>query len=75
MARRAFITRIPKHEARHIRLAGRMLGIPLYVEGKVVQREPPNLKALETIGEPHLLVIGRYRMTVSIDAVVMTRGS
>jgi hypothetical protein len=59
----------------HIRLAGRMLGIPLYVEGKVVQREPPNLKALETIGEPHLLVIGRYRMTVSIDAVVMTRGS
>ena len=45
-----------------------MLGIPLYVEGKVVQREPPNLKALETIGEPHLLVIGRYRMRVSIDA-------
>lgn len=52
----------------HIRLAGRMLGIPLYVEGKVVQREPPNLKAWETVGEPHLLVIGRYRMTVSIDA-------
>lgn len=52
----------------HIRLAGRMLGIPLYVEGKVVQREPPNSKAWETVGEPHLLVIGRYRMTVSIDA-------
>ena len=32
----------------HIRLAGRMLGIPLYVEGKVVQRQPPNLKAWET---------------------------
>ena len=52
----------------HIRLAGRMLGIPLYVEGKVVQREPPNLKAWETVGEPHLLVIGRYRMRVNIDA-------
>ena len=52
----------------HIRLAGRMLGIPLYVEGKIVQREPPNLKAWETVGEPHLLVIGRYRMRVSIDA-------
>jgi hypothetical protein len=52
----------------HIRLAGRMLGIPLYVEGRVVQREPPNLKAWETVGEPHLLVIGRYRMRVTIDA-------
>jgi hypothetical protein len=52
----------------HIRLTGRMLGIPLYVEGMVVQREPPNLKAWETVGEPHLLVIGRYRMRVNIDA-------
>ena len=52
----------------HIRLSGRMLGIPLYVEGKVVQREPPNLKAWETVGEPCLLVIGRYRMSVNIDA-------
>ena len=51
----------------HIRLAGRMLGIPLYVEGKVVQRGPPNLKAWETVGEPHLLVIGRYRMRITID--------
>jgi hypothetical protein len=52
----------------HIRLAGRMLGIPLSVEGKVVRREPPNLKAWETVGEPRLLVIGRYRMRVNIDA-------
>ena len=52
----------------HIRLAGRMLGIPLYVEGQVVQREPPNLKAWETVSEPHLLVIGRYRMRVNIEA-------
>lgn len=52
----------------HIRLAGRMLGIPLSVEGRVVRREPPNLKAWETVGEPDLLVIGRYRMRVNIDA-------
>ena len=51
----------------HIRLAGRMLGIRLYVEGKVVRREPPNLKAWETIGDPNLLVIGRYRTSVKID--------
>ena len=51
-----------------IRLAGRMLGIPLYVEGRVVQRQPPTLKAWETVGEPHLLVIGRYRIMVNIDS-------
>jgi len=34
---------------------------------RVVQREPPTLKAWETVGEPHLLVIGRYRMMVSIN--------
>jgi len=51
-----------------IRLTGRMLGIHLYVEGEVVHREPPRLKAWETIGEPRLLVIGRYRMMVSIEA-------
>ena len=51
-----------------IRLMGTMLGIHLFVECKVVRREPPGRKAWETIGEPRLLVIGRYRMTVSIDA-------
>lgn len=51
----------------HIRLAGRMLGIALHVECKVIRREPPRLKAWETVGEPRLLVIGPYRMTVTID--------
>ncbi len=51
----------------HIRLTGHVLGIRLYVEGKVVRREPPKLKAWETVGEPRLLVIGRYRMSVSIE--------
>jgi hypothetical protein len=35
-----------------IRLAGRMLGIPLDVECKVIRREPPRLKTWETVGEP-----------------------
>ncbi len=52
----------------HIRLTGTMLGIHLFVESKVVQREPPSRKAWETVGEPRLLVIGRYRMNVEIDA-------
>ena len=46
----------------------RMLGIPLWVEGEVVQRDPPVRKAWETVGEPHLLVIGRYRMSANIEA-------
>lgn len=51
----------------HIRLRGNLLGILLRVEGKVVQGDPPKLKAWETVGQPHLQVIGRYRMSVSID--------
>lgn len=52
----------------HIRLTGTMLGIQIFVEGKVMQRERPNRKAWETVGEPRLLVIGRYRMKVGISA-------
>lgn len=51
----------------HIHLAGRMLGIPLSVECKVIRREPPRLKSWQTVSEPRLLVIGAYRMTVHID--------
>ena len=51
-----------------IHLTGSMLGLNLYVECQVVQREAPKLKAWETVGEPHLLVIGRYRMSVNIEA-------
>ena len=32
----------------------------------VLRRDPPKLKAWETVGEPHLLVVGPYRMMVSI---------
>ena len=54
----------------HIRMAGRVLGIPLSLDEVVVEREPSFRKAWETIGEPRLLVIGPYRMgfTVQPDA-------
>lgn len=45
-----------------IRLAGRVLGIPLSVDEIVTQRDPPHRKVWETTGSPRLLVIGRYRM-------------
>lgn len=40
-----------------IRMHGRMLGMPLFLEERVTQRQPPQLKSWETCGEPRLLVI------------------
>ena len=45
-----------------IALSGRVLGIRLAVEEAVTAYDPPRRKVWETLGEPHLLVIGRYRM-------------
>lgn len=45
-----------------IRMKGRVLGIPLFVEEKVIKYEPPLRKTWETCGKPQFLVIGRYRM-------------
>lgn len=49
-----------------ILLGGRVLGVRLFVEERVVQRAPPTLKAWEVVGEPTLLVIGPYRMAFRI---------
>ncbi|UUZ63683.1 hypothetical protein LP417_30910 [Polaromonas sp. P1-6] len=43
-------------------MKGRVLGIPLCVEETVSDYKPPFRKTWETRGEPHLLVIGKYRM-------------
>jgi hypothetical protein len=46
----------------HIVLAGRVLGISLFVDEVVTRREPPQWKVWETVGTPRLVVIGAYRM-------------
>lgn len=51
-----------------IRMAGKVAGVSLLVEEVVIQRQPPFKKAWETRGEPHLLVIGSYRMGFEIKA-------
>ena len=43
-------------------LKGRVIGISLFVEEKVVERTPPLRKMWQTTGSPRLLVIGNYRM-------------
>jgi hypothetical protein len=45
---------------------GAILGIPLWVDEIVTERELPRRKAWETTGEPCLWVIGRYRMGFEI---------
>lgn len=45
-----------------IRMSGRILGMSLWLEEAVVERVPQHRKTWETLGEPRLLVIGRYSM-------------
>jgi hypothetical protein len=52
-----------------MRLEGRVLGIRLAVDTEVIEREPPVRKTWQTVGEPQLLVIGSYRMSVAIHRV------
>ena len=49
---------------------GAILGIPLAVDEVVTQREPAQTKVWETIGEPKLWVIGRYRMGFEITPAI-----
>ena len=51
-----------------IRLRGRRLGIRRSVDESVSDRQVPHGQSWETIGTPHLLVIGHYRMGFAISA-------
>jgi Polyketide cyclase / dehydrase and lipid transport len=50
----------------HVRMAGRMMGLDLFLEEVVTERVPPRHKAWETVGSPKLLVIGNYRLGFDI---------
>ena len=50
-------------------LSGRIFGLRLHLEEAVLERTPPYRKLWETVGEPRLLVIGRYRMGFTITPV------
>jgi hypothetical protein len=49
-----------------IRMGGSFLGIRLFVEEVVTERDPPRLKVWETRGPPRILIIGAYRMGFEI---------
>ena len=46
---------------------GAILGLPLSVDEVVTRHESPHKKVWETVGEPKLWVIGRYRMGIEIS--------
>src|SRR5262245_32053817 len=50
----------------HAVLRGRALGMLLFLDEIVIEREVPRRKVWETVGEPRLLAIGRYRMGFDI---------
>ncbi|WP_261336657.1 hypothetical protein [Rhizobium leguminosarum] len=52
-----------------ITMSANVAGLKLHAEQIVTQRQPPFIKAWETRGEPHLLVIGHYRMRFQIEAM------
>ena len=52
----------------HIRMSGRVFGVPLSLDEVVTRHEPPREKRWQTVGTPRLLVIGSYEMGVEITA-------
>jgi len=46
----------------HVQMSGKMLGLTLFLDEVIREREPPHRKEWETVGTPMLLVIGGYRM-------------
>ena len=50
-----------------IEMRGEAMGVHLELAEVVTERAPPLRKAWETVGEPHLLVVGRYRMGFEIS--------
>lgn len=57
-----------------IRMSGRALGFRLSLQESVVEWVPPQRKVWETLGEPRLLVIGRYRMGFELAPVMNSTG-
>lgn len=51
----------------HIVLEGRVFGIRLFLDQVITERVPPLRKRWQTVGVPHLVVIGSYRMGFEIS--------
>ena len=52
----------------HIRMTGRVFGVSVFLDEVVTSRTPPFEKTWETVGTPHLIVVGPYQMGFQIRA-------
>lgn len=50
----------------HIQMAGKILGIKMFLDEVIIKREPPFRKSWETVGNLNLLVIGNYELGFKI---------
>jgi len=56
-----------RHVGSEIILRGKMMGIPLFVRERIVERVPPKRKVWATIGPQKLIIIDRYRMGFELE--------
>jgi hypothetical protein len=52
----------------HIKLSGKAFGIDLCLDEVVTQHDPPRRNAWETVGEPRLIIVGKYGNAFDIAA-------
>jgi len=50
----------------HIRMRGSILGVEIFLDEVVTRHDRPSLKEWETVGTPHLIVVGAYKMGVHL---------
>ena len=50
----------------HIKLSGKAFGVDVYLDEVVTLHERPRRKAWETVGEPRLIIVGKYAMAFDI---------
>ena len=55
-----------------IRMEGRVMGLSIWLDEVVTERQPPRRKSWETVGQPRLLVIAGYRMGFEIEPLGMS---
>jgi hypothetical protein len=55
-----------------ISMRGRVFGVAVSLDERILERDPPHRKVWETLGEPRLLVIGSYRMGFTLAAGQLT---
>jgi hypothetical protein len=53
----------------HIRMGGSMMGVDISLDEVVTVHDRPSRKEWETVGSPHLIVIGSYTMGVQLFPV------